>query len=124
MKKADLQFLASTKQGRAVLWELLCFCAVDTAIDGDYQQMLLLEGKRRVGLQLKGHLVKHCEDEFFIMMKESLYKNEESDNEQKRNETRRNEEYDSGEDFNYGRHFGLDERDERDEDDARAGLFI
>jgi len=120
MKKEDIQFMMSTASGRAVMWRMLSFCGVYDQVSGTHDEMLLLEGKRRVGLQVMASIVEQCEDQFFIMMKEAKTKSKEIENEQEIRSREENRNYESGRDFNYGRHFGLDEEDR----DESGELFI
>ena len=70
-KRADVGWVVSTEQGRRFIWELLAFCGVYRALEGEPNQMLVQEGTRRVGLHLLGITTEASEDLVFTMMQEA-----------------------------------------------------
>jgi hypothetical protein len=94
----DVQWVMETEQGRRFVWDLLAFCGVYRALEGEPNQMLVQEGQRRVGLHLLGITTEASEDHVFMMMLEAKNRTIEEMNHVKRSQPdtdRRTEDYDS-----------------------------
>lgn len=77
----DFCWLASTQQGRRILWSLMGRCHVFGAVfHPDPSQMSFNEGRRNTGLFLLGEINRLCPEQFAVMAAENAPKPEEEAN--------------------------------------------
>lgn len=112
MKAEDIKYIMSTRNGRAVMSRMLSFCGIYDSIGGSHEEILLQEGKRRVGLQILAIISDHCEDQLFEMMKESKISLKESYNERQELDRAKQRNHSEGTEFDYATHFNVEGRHE------------
>ena len=74
--RAGLKIVMSTPTGREFMWELVAKCGVYQSSFTGNSETFFREGRRDIGLYLTAMLMKDCVDEYALMQKEAVKRDE------------------------------------------------